>query len=735
MADDIANQQVPPPVKQESFINPIGHDNHQNPNMVPAGPTQINRSYSVSSVFTSADNNMFQSNNIDVLLDKFKYIKRKLKLNLQKVSAVLGVSKSALQKFNSGRDPNCSFRHLIESWVYSTENLEALQCYENEKLRHMRNNQVMPKDEPGLNLNRAQHVNFAYQQQRDRSLGGTLPPKPSRSSNNMTPMGAPINGFDAYGSVVGPYTGRQRSQRQEHQIHTSHQHQQGSQQYQTNSSSSQQLHRRRSFQQNQSITLLAQMLKRETHSLLHKGIDGAINDYLDQSKALKLKMQSQPHTRETDYFYKKQGKLLLNRLTTICGDDVVNSATSYLSQKKAESANRSGYTEKRHRNSSIMGIEMQRLAHLTKAWNHACSCKMNDCTYPSCEKIKPAVAHQLKLKDERRRLGNQAKQCTALHCSHCQLYNMLKKFSNTARATTSSRMQQGTSSGARPAAYDPNVVSGQYSGPPPTPHNNNQLVNVPPPAQRRSESRHSYSESHKFNQNSSSHGHSSKTRGAQSGDRTVNNMYNQQNNTTTNTQHINNTNVNYNTYNIHKTAPTVKSEKSRRSTDVDDGDMSAVAEMLDERKHNVNINVNVNLEPFYSQKRKQEPLREKSPYVKKPRQTPLPGQGQSQTGPTPNMYNESFYPNNPISSANAAPTPVEDDFADLFQDNEIKAKDDEREDAAGRRVLCVVCHGKERDALFKPCNHCCACMTCALKLRHCPMCRMAVSSTSHIFLS
>lgn len=52
---------------------------------------------------------------------------------------------------------------------------------------------------------------------------------------------------------------------------------------------------------------------------------------------------------------------------------------------------------------------------------------------------------------------------------------------------------------------------------------------------------------------------------------------------------------------------------------------------------------------------------------------------------------------------------------------------------AEERYSCVVCMAGEKEAFFS-CGHMCACMTCAKKLKLCPICRARVRDFRRVFL-
>jgi hypothetical protein len=52
---------------------------------------------------------------------------------------------------------------------------------------------------------------------------------------------------------------------------------------------------------------------------------------------------------------------------------------------------------------------------------------------------------------------------------------------------------------------------------------------------------------------------------------------------------------------------------------------------------------------------------------------------------------------------------------------------------AEERYSCVVCMAGEKEALFS-CGHMCVCMTCAVKLPNCPICRIRVRDFRRVFL-
>lgn len=48
---------------------------------------------------------------------------------------------------------------------------------------------------------------------------------------------------------------------------------------------------------------------------------------------------------------------------------------------------------------------------------------------------------------------------------------------------------------------------------------------------------------------------------------------------------------------------------------------------------------------------------------------------------------------------------------------------------------CCVCYGRTRDHAFEPCFHMCVCLSCAKRVRHCPLCRVAVLRVHRIYLA
>lgn len=666
------------------------------------------------------------------LLQRFKFLKSMKKLSIPKIAEMLQIPKTALQRFSSRKDKNFAYLARVKDWIYHPSNREGLRCFENNQRSEKITMMSQSNEEQNMNQRRDSHrgpfrdSSFTYMYGDSSTPTSHAQPfyrnptqheYQSRHQPPMTPTSYNMGGRGTYSDQQGGAMQHTRS----------FQTMNGARSYNASG---------RRWNHMQSLEVLSQMLKRDTNKLLHKGIDSAIQEYLDQSKTLREKMKAEPHTRENDYFYKKQGKLLLNRLTTICGDDVVNRATSVLSDLKSKRDNRNGRIG--------TASDLQRLANLTKTWNHACSCRQTDCTFPNCKKIKPAVTHQLRLKDERKRKGNPDICCTIRNCEHCLLYTKLKSFSTSTRSSTSAQQYSHAPTSHRMASQLNNQqVPKEYASRSFSPRQPN---NVGGNEQRLTEYNPSYHNSYTSSTSerqrySQSQSYSSQRQGHRPGSG-MPQMFNQQNNVTNNTQNVNHTNVSYNTYNIH-TKPVMKAEGTADSASED---MASLVEVLgDERKHNVNINVNVSLYGN-TQKRKQE-SQQFGEGLKKPRAASSgyqAQQGQQHMYQSKNKQDTHQQMNRNSSLFSLGPldpegTDVVEDLADLFPDTpSAKAHLSPVENETnnnGRRVLCVVCHGKERDALFKPCNHCCACMNCALKLRTCPMCRAPVDSTSHIFLS
>jgi len=47
---------------------------------------------------------------------------------------------------------------------------------------------------------------------------------------------------------------------------------------------------------------------------------------------------------------------------------------------------------------------------------------------------------------------------------------------------------------------------------------------------------------------------------------------------------------------------------------------------------------------------------------------------------------------------------------------------------------CIICLSYERNVLFYPCKHCCACTTCGLMFDYCVYCRSPITSMTQIFI-
>jgi hypothetical protein len=62
-------------------------------------------------------------------------------------------------------------------------------------------------------------------------------------------------------------------------------------------------------------------------------------------------------------------------------------------------------------------------------------------------------------------------------------------------------------------------------------------------------------------------------------------------------------------------------------------------------------------------------------------------------------------------------------------DSNIQSKEEECSD-----YVCTVCLSNKLEVLYQPCRHVASCITCALNLKDCPMCRTKIESFIHVFL-
>ncbi|KAL6067114.1 Cell growth regulator with RING finger domain protein 1 [Balamuthia mandrillaris] len=56
------------------------------------------------------------------------------------------------------------------------------------------------------------------------------------------------------------------------------------------------------------------------------------------------------------------------------------------------------------------------------------------------------------------------------------------------------------------------------------------------------------------------------------------------------------------------------------------------------------------------------------------------------------------------------------------------------EDTVGEGLECLVCVERQKEILFRPCNHVCCCGTCGVRLSSCPMCRATITSQERVYL-
>jgi hypothetical protein len=55
-------------------------------------------------------------------------------------------------------------------------------------------------------------------------------------------------------------------------------------------------------------------------------------------------------------------------------------------------------------------------------------------------------------------------------------------------------------------------------------------------------------------------------------------------------------------------------------------------------------------------------------------------------------------------------------------------------DPQGESARCLICQDADRNTLFQPCRHICACSPCSDRLDKCPMCRTRIESKTTVFL-
>lgn len=59
----------------------------------------------------------------------------------------------------------------------------------------------------------------------------------------------------------------------------------------------------------------------------------------------------------------------------------------------------------------------------------------------------------------------------------------------------------------------------------------------------------------------------------------------------------------------------------------------------------------------------------------------------------------------------------------------------QQRDAACDQLECVICNDHDRDTVFLPCTHACACRNCAAELKACPVCRKAIEQMVPFLMS
>lgn len=62
----------------------------------------------------------------------------------------------------------------------------------------------------------------------------------------------------------------------------------------------------------------------------------------------------------------------------------------------------------------------------------------------------------------------------------------------------------------------------------------------------------------------------------------------------------------------------------------------------------------------------------------------------------------------------------------LAEKSEIREQNKEKQEEQQGKDECCVCLDKNSETVFIPCRHRCVCASCAVSLRHCPLCRCAI---------
>lgn len=72
---------------------------------------------------------------------------------------------------------------------------------------------------------------------------------------------------------------------------------------------------------------------------------------------------------------------------------------------------------------------------------------------------------------------------------------------------------------------------------------------------------------------------------------------------------------------------------------------------------------------------------------------------------------------------------IHESRCDFISDNNNSDDNDEND-----RLLCKICLEAEIDAVFQPCGHAAACITCATKIRDCCICRCKLEASIRIYI-
>lgn len=617
-------------------------------------PTTLQRTASAATAASAEVPLSSVQGQLKLLLDKFRHVRKRRKLNLEKVSLILGVDRKELTDFNRGKKANWQYRSRLENWLTTPENVDALRNFS--LVPRKPSVQKLPGSSVKLERNRSlmwqQGYSQAYYQpvsQRNSVIAKREVFSPISATQEVSQFPQPPFSHQAPGnqyssSRSGSWVG-QPSQMMNNQRLMPSSHPNVQPPLSPNA-----------------IRQLANILKRNSNEILHKGIDTAVDDFYEMFKNFKQRDQEKhrdPRASAVDY--SSFTKVLLNRLVTMCGaNEVIKAQNELKSRSHISSSFYAGNQGAKLR--SRGDEESKKMIFLLKAWNHACTCKEAYCSDSLCAKIKPALDHQ-------RRLKQSGMPCPNIeNCLHCDLH---RKLSNWSRNCLEPR---------RPGQV-PSVPS--YGQPP-----------------RSTIDAQKYQSARNFSQ----HSHLPRP--------------------------------------VQRSSSLPSGRPKHDSLEVDDG-MAAVADLFDERKHNLNISVNVNIQEggstgsqrksvFLQQaaKRKNNLIEEQNVNVKKPRNSHELGFPPSSGGRPQSSHSNSY--------------DVDDDLADLFKEEPISEPTPANYDSLARpslggstvkRVLCVVCQSNDRDVVLHPCKHCCVCQGCVEKLRQCPMCRANITSTSPIYLS